>query len=411
MKENIRIKANDLTKIFKLYNKQTDRIKEALSPRSQVYHRDFYALNQISFEIGAGETVGIVGKNGAGKSTLLKILTEVLTPTTGEMVINGKVSALLELGSGFNPEYTGLKNIYLNGTIMGLTRSEIDARVDDIVNFADIGDYIYQPVKLYSSGMFVRLAFAVATNVDPDILIVDEALAVGDIRFQLKCMDKFLEFKEKGITILYVSHDVNSIKRFCDRAIWLNEGKIQLDGNVDYVTDQYLDYLKMLDNKVAEEKSHHIQVVNQEKEENIINGNIDIAALYKVRILNSKEEEIDRIQHGEEIIVEVEYIVNDISVENPVLGIAILRIDNLYICGVNTLLDKQKIPWKKGRNKYRLKYKEFTLVGGSYYFDVAIYDQTATVPIDYRSKYKEFFVDMEYTAEGIAILNHRWIEG
>ena len=195
MKENIRIKANDLTKIFKLYNKQTDRIKEALSPRSQVYHRDFYALNQISFEIGAGETVGIVGKNGAGKSTLLKILTEVLTPTTGEMVINGKVSALLELGSGFNPEYTGLKNIYLNGTIMGLTRSEIDARVDDIVNFADIGDYIYQPVKLYSSGMFVRLAFAVATNVDPDILIVDEALAVGDIRFQLKCMDKFLDFK------------------------------------------------------------------------------------------------------------------------------------------------------------------------------------------------------------------------
>lgn len=410
MEEKIRIKANSLTKIFRLYNKQTDRIKEALSPGAKVYHRDFYALDNISFEIKAGETVGIVGKNGAGKSTLLKILTEVLTPTTGEIVIDGKVSALLELGAGFNSEYTGLKNIYLNGTIMGLTHEEIDRRVNEIVDFADIGDYIYQPVKLYSSGMFVRLAFAVATNVDPDILIIDEALAVGDIRFQLKCMDKFLEFKEKGITIIYVSHDVNSIKRFCDRAIWINEGKIQLDGNTDYVTDRYLDYLKLLDNQVKEEEENHIQVMNKEKEESVIKGNVDIAALYKIRILNSEGKEISRIQHGEETTVEIEYVVNDVSVVNPVLGIAILRIDGLYICGVNTLLDKKRVPWQKGINKFRLKYKEFNLVGGSYYFDVAIYDQTATVPIDYRSKYKEFFVDMEYTAEGIAILNHEWTE-
>ena len=223
------IEVENLSKVYKLYDKPSDRLKEALSPVKKCYHKDFYALKDLSFKIKPGETVGFVGKNGSGKSTLLKILTEVLTPSEGSLKINGKVSALLELGAGFNGEYTGMENIFLNGTILGFSHEEMEKRVDDIVKFADIGEYINQPVKTYSSGMFVRLAFAVAINVEPDILIVDEALAVGDVRFQLKCMDKFLEFKEKGITILYVSHDVNSIKRFCNRAIWINEGR----GNQD----------------------------------------------------------------------------------------------------------------------------------------------------------------------------------
>ena len=191
------ILVNGISKIYKLYEKPIDRLKESLHPFKKKYHKEFYALKDITFEIEKGETVGIIGKNGSGKSTLLKIITGVLSPTNGSTTVKGKVSALLELGAGFNPEFTGLQNIYLNGTMMGYTKEEIDQRVGAILEFADIGDFIYQPVKTYSSGMFVRLAFAVAINVDPDILIVDEALSVGDIFFQLKCYKKFEEYKKR----------------------------------------------------------------------------------------------------------------------------------------------------------------------------------------------------------------------
>lgn len=397
------IEVNNLSKVYKLYNKPSDRLKEALIPVKKSYHKDFYALKDLNFKIKQGETVGFVGKNGSGKSTLLKILTEVLTPSAGNIVINGKVSALLELGAGFNGEYTGMENIYLNGTVLGYTREEMDAKVDDIVKFADIGDYIYQPVKTYSSGMFVRLAFAVAINVEPDILIVDEALAVGDVRFQLKCMDKFLEFKKKGITILYVSHDVNSIKRFCTRAIWINEGHLEDDGDVDTVTDKYLDYLKRLDAKEQEGLEE-----NSQKADTKANGEPDIAEVISMRIVNSKGEETTELEHGEKVSITVEYNVKDTNIQHPVLGIALLRLDNLYVCGLNTLLDQVTVPWKKGHNKVTLTYDKLNIIGGGYYFDVALYDQTASVPFDYRTKYKEIFVKMGYIAEGIEIMDHSW---
>jgi ABC-type polysaccharide/polyol phosphate transport system ATPase subunit len=408
MENKVRIKVKDVTKVFKLYSTPTDRVKEALNPFRKQYHKDFYALNTVSFDIRSGETVGIVGKNGSGKSTLLKILTGVLTPSQGTINLDGKVSALLELGAGFNQEYTGIKNIYLNGTLMGYSKEEMDAKLDNIVSFADIGDYINQPVKTYSSGMFVRLAFAVAINVDPDILIIDEALAVGDTRFQLKCMDKFLEFKQKGIAIIFVSHDTNSIKKFCDRTLWINEGNLIEDGDTDTVTDKYLDYLKLLDAQYnIIEKEQKVEERNTETEED---KKVDIAEIREVSLFNRKGEKLTNIKHGEEVYAKIDYYVNDINVTNPVLGLSISRIDNLYICGVNTMLDKKKIPWKKGMNSYVLEYKNFNLVGGSYYFDVALFDQTASVPIDYRAKYKEFFVEMGYIAEGIAILDHEWIE-
>lgn len=398
---DIILEAKHLSKLYKLYDKPSDRVKESLSFSKKSYHRDYYALKDINFTIKKGETIGVVGKNGSGKSTLLKILTEVLTPTEGELAINGKVAALLELGAGFNGEYTGLKNIYLNGSIMGFTRAEMDKKVDDIVKFADIGDYINQPVKLYSSGMFVRLAFSVATHVEPDILIIDEALAVGDVRFQLKCMDKFLEFKEKGVTIIYVSHDVNSIKRFCDRTLWINEGKLEADGPTDTITDMYLDYLKMLD---APEQTALPEETLEYK------SNAEIAEIMNVTLLDDKNNQIKNVKHGDKLKVVVDYYVNDDKIKSPVLGVAILRVDNLYICGVNTLLDKVSIPWKKGKNRVILQYERMSLVGGSYYLDVALYDQTATVPFDYQTKYKEFFVEMPYIAEGISILDHKWSE-
>ena len=212
----VAIKVENLSKMYKLYDRPMDRLKESLGLTKKKKYKEYYALNNINMEIKRGETVGIIGTNGAGKSTILKIITGVLNQTNGEVTINGRISALLELGAGFNPEYTGIENVYLNGTMIGFTREEIDEKLQDIIDFADIGDFINQPVKTYSSGMFVRLAFAVAINIDPEILIVDEALSVGDVFFQSKCYRKFEEFKELGKTILFVSHDLGSIIKYCD---------------------------------------------------------------------------------------------------------------------------------------------------------------------------------------------------
>lgn len=405
------IEVRNVSKIYKMYNDPKDRFKEALGNGKKKYYKEFYALNDVSFEVGQGEIVGIVGRNGSGKSTILKILTGVLTPTNGDVSIDGKVSALLELGAGFNMEYTGMKNIYLNATMMRVSKEEIEKKIPDILAFADIGDYINQPVKTYSSGMFVRLAFAVAINVDPDVLIVDEALAVGDTRFQLKCMDKFLEFVNQGKTILFVSHDVNSIKRFCNRAIWMNQGKIIQDGNTDEVTDHYLDFLKS--ELPIDQYLEQCREYSQEKKEACeisaedVAG-IDIAEIRDLQMYNIAGRRIDEIQHGETVRLKVSYLVGDDTIENPVLGVAIRRIDNEYICGLNTKLDQVNISWKKGYNEIELEYPCFNLIGGEYYFDVGIFDKTGIVNLVYKTKIKTFFVKMDYIAEGIVVLNHSW---
>lgn len=406
---------NNITKIYKMYDEPKDRFKEALGIGGKQYYKNFYALKNISFEVGKGEIVGIVGRNGSGKSTILKILTGVLTPTEGSLFIDGKVSALLELGAGFNMEYTGMKNIYLNATMMHISKDEIEKKIPDILKFADIGDYIYQPVKTYSSGMFVRLAFAVAINVNPEVLIVDEALAVGDTRFQLKCMDKFMEFVDAGKTILFVSHDVNTIKRFCHRAIWLNQGSLIMDGNTDEVTDRYLDFLKselpieeyLVLCEPPQDAQEKTEADNQ-KVEDIDIKDIDIVEIRELHVFNEAGREIDDIQHGECVKLKVSYIVADTNIEDPVLGVAIRRIDNEYICGLNTKLDHVKIPWKRGYNEVTLTYNNFNLIGGEYYFDVGIFDKTGIVNIDYETKIKSFFVKMDYIAEGIVVLNHEW---
>lgn len=403
------IHAQNLSKVYKIYAKPSDRLKETFSHNKTKYFKEFYALNDVSFDIVEGETVGIIGRNGSGKSTLLKILTGVLNNTGGAIDINGKISALLELGAGFNGEFTGIENIFLNGTIMNIPREEMEKKLDDIIAFADIGEHINQPVKTYSSGMFVRLAFAVAINVEPDILIVDEALAVGDTRFQLKCMDKFMDFMKAGKTILFVSHDVNSIKRFCKRSIWLNNGKLIMDGNTDEVTDRYMDFLKSeLSIEDYFEKIKNKGDVKIEEEE-IVSGSINqIAEVSGVEICDVDGNPIEEIENGQDVNLKVRYQVYDLDVEKPVVGVAIRSIDNKYICGLNTLLDGVDVPWKIGANEITLTYDRFNLTGGNYYFDIAIFDKTATVSIDYKSKIKTFFVKMDYIAEGIVVLNHSW---
>lgn len=403
------IRLEHLTKKYKLYQSPRDRFKETFSLSQKRYSRDFYALNDLSFSINRGETVGIVGKNGSGKSTLLKILTGVLNQSSGVSEVSGKVSALLELGAGFNMEFTGIENIYLNGTIMNIPKEEMDKRLDDIISFADIGEFIYQPVKTYSSGMFVRLAFAVAINVDPEILIVDEALAVGDTRFQVKCMDKFIEFMNAGKTVLFVSHDVNMIKRFCKRAIWLNEGSLIADGETDAITDRYTDFLKSGLTYEEYEKVTSLEVEEtKEGSSSHDKGEDAIAEILSLRIFDKDGNDTSEMIHGEDVTIEVAYEVRDEKIDKPVLGVAIRSIDHQYICGLNTLLDGKDISWKKGRNSCRLTYEKFNLIGGNYYFEVALYDQTATVPFDYKGQYKNFFVNMNYIAEGTVVLHHRW---
>ncbi len=246
------IRVADVSKVYKLYKKPSERLFDALGLARKGRFKEHRALDHVSFEIRKGETVGIIGTNGSGKSTILKIITGVLSPTEGEVAINGRISALLELGAGFNMEYTGIENVYLNGMMMGFSREEMDARLPDIVQFADIGEFVNQPCKTYSSGMFVRLAFAVAINIDPEILIVDEALSVGDVFFQAKCYKKFEDFKAQGKTIMFVSHDISSVAKYCDRVILLNQGVKLSEGNPKDTINLYKKVLLKQSQKIAE---------------------------------------------------------------------------------------------------------------------------------------------------------------
>ena len=262
------IQVKDVSKMYKLYDRNRDRLLDAFGLSKTPRYHEHYALHNLNFSVKKGETVGIIGTNGAGKSTILKIITGVLNPTDGQVEINGRISALLELGAGFNMEYTGIENIYLNGTMIGFSREEIDKKLDDILKFADIGDFVYQPVKTYSSGMFVRLAFAVAINIEPEILIVDEALSVGDVFFQAKCYKKFEDFKKMGKTILFVSHDLGSIAKYCDRVVLLNKGTKIAEGNPKQMIGMYK---KLLVNQLNLDETTQEMVMEEESEHSLDN--------------------------------------------------------------------------------------------------------------------------------------------
>lgn len=404
------LKIDDITKIYPIYEKNSLRLKEAFSLRHRCYHKDFYALKNVNFTVKKGEMIGIVGRNGAGKSTLLKIITGIIEPSEGKVITEGKIAALLELGTGFNMEYTGIENIVTVGMLSGCSKEEIKKKMNHIIEFSELGDFIYQPVKNYSSGMFARLAFALSIHVDPDILIVDEALAVGDMHFQLKCMDKFNEFREQGKTILFVTHDVHSVKRFCSRAIWMDHGEIKSDGDSGSVTDEYLDFLKM---ETGEEIKTHEKIViaSQDsveiKMEKTAQRAEDLAAITGFTVLNESGIQTDIVKYGEKIKIVVEYQVSEAYAEELVVGVAILRVDNLYICGLNTLLDHVNVGERKD-GRIQLEYESCDLMPGSYYFDCGLMEKNAYVNLDYKTKIYEFKVVSEYIGEGIIILKHKW---
>lgn len=345
MSEQIII-AENLVKQYKLYNNPKDRLKEALFPFIKPRHVLFNAIDGISFSINKGDTVGIIGKNGSGKSTLLKIITGVIHQTSGNINVNGKIAALLELGAGFNPEMTGIENIYLNGIVTGYSRKEIDNKLNEIIDFADIGEYIHQPVKTYSSGMFARLAFAVAINVEPDILIVDEALAVGDMAFQVKCFKKFKDFKEQNKTILFVSHDLSSVLKMCDKCILLSHGQIKSQGDTKQVVDDYKKILAAVeeDNIISEtavkieDKSIAWKDKVQQNPGYSEYGNKRVTII-DYGIFDKDNKSINIISNDEVVKIKMKVQINDNSIEYPIFAFTIRDFQGNDICGTNTLYE------------------------------------------------------------------------
>lgn len=360
MSEDFVIKAEKIEKKYKLYQRNRDRVLDAfgLSGKKERF-RYHYALNGVDFEVKKGETVGIIGTNGSGKSTLLKILTGVLTPTAGTVQVKGRISALLELGAGFNMDYNGIENIYLNGTMMGFSKEEIDARIDDILAFADIGEYINQPCKTYSSGMFVRLAFAVSINIDPEILIVDEALSVGDVFFQAKCYRKFEDFKKQGKTILFVSHDLSSVSRYCDRVYLLNKGEMLGSGSPKEMIDKYKQILA----GQAEEGETEIVETGENDTLEYGNGKAKITDYY---ITDEKGKKTSAIVKGTEYTVHMKVKMME-DLPAPIFACSVKNVRGVEITGTNTLVSHTFDESVRKDEEYEITFRQrMMLQGGEY---------------------------------------------
>ena len=361
------IQVKHLDKMYKLYNKPSDRLRETLGFKVPV--REHYALRDVNFQVERGETVGIIGTNGSGKSTILKIITGVLNPTAGEVKVDGRISALLELGAGFNMEYTGIENVYLNGTMMGFSKEEVDARLQDILDFADIGDFVYQPVKSYSSGMFVRLAFAVAINIDPEILIVDEALSVGDVFFQAKCYRKFEEFKKMGKTILFVSHDLSSISRYCDRVILLNKGVKLEEGSPKQMVDMYKQLLVGQDPAKAEEKKEEQKESWSQQFQvnpNMLEYGTKFAEIVDFAVLDDKDRCTNTIEKSSSFRIRMKVVFHQ-DIQEPIIAYTFKDIKGTEITGTNTLFEKKSVEHSQAGDSCTVTFEqEMFLQGGEY---------------------------------------------
>ena len=382
------IEIKDVTKIYKLYDKPIDRLKESMSLRHRSYHKDFYALRGLSFFVEKGQTVGIIGTNGSGKSTILKIITGVLTPTSGEVSVKGKISALLELGAGFNMDYTGIENIYMNGTMMGYSKREMDDKLADILDFAEIGDFVHQPVKTYSSGMFVRLAFALAINVEPEILIVDEALSVGDVFFQSKCYRRMEEIRKNGTTIVMVTHDMGSIIKYCDKVILLNKGEYIAEGPAGRMVDLYKKILAGQMESLREELASRREGVSEDapgrragaggsepgglmREKLTINANREEygdgrAEIFDLGLLDARGNLTNLLLKGEVFTIR-DRIRFHADIEAPIFTYTIKDRKGTELTGTNTLFEGAQVKPVKAGDIYDVAFtQKMTLQGGEY---------------------------------------------
>ncbi len=380
------IQVQDVSKIYRLYEKPIDRLKESLSLTHKSYHRDFFALSNISFQVKKGETVGIIGTNGSGKSTILKIITGVLTPTTGNVRVSGVISALLELGAGFNMDYTGIENVYMNGTMMGFTRSQMDEKLPEILEFADIGDFVYQPVKTYSSGMFVRLAFALAINVEPEILIVDEALSVGDVFFQSKCYRRMEEIRKQGTTILMVTHDMGSVIKYCDRVVLLNKGHYVAEGPAGKMVDLYkkilANQMDALEEELAEMNDFSggmdgQEVLSEDKNQGLMKDKISVnpnrteygngkAEIYDLGLFDERGNLTNLLLKGEYFEIKERIRFFD-TIQAPIFTYTIKDKKGADLTGTNTMFEGADVKPVGQGDEYEVTFRQkMTLQGGEY---------------------------------------------
>ncbi|MBI4833067.1 MAG: ABC transporter ATP-binding protein [Candidatus Lindowbacteria bacterium] len=362
MNSDIAIRVENLSKCYRIYPGNKARLRQIFFSRKK-YYQEFWALRDINFELKRGEALGIIGPNGAGKSTLLQILAGILQPTTGKAEVNGRVSALLELGAGFDPLFTGRENAYMNGAIMGLSRREMGRKIDEIRDFADIGDFFDRPVRMYSSGMYVRLAFAVATSVEPDILIVDEALAVGDTAFQRKCRNRMKEMMSRDATVLFVTHAMFGLEAFCQQILYLSNGRIEMMGNRDDAIEKYLDFIRTKDiRNTAPDSTGH--------------GKIKVESF---EMLDENDNRTNEFMFGRPVRMRVAISCDEI-VQNPVIGIGVTRSDGLNCCGYNTKNGGLKISSIGGRTAFELRIDSMRLVPESYVVQLLIWDENFEIP-------------------------------
>lgn len=395
------VEIKDVWKNFRIYHEKHDTLKETILKRGRTSFEEFWGLQGINMAINNGQTIGIIGENGSGKSTLLKCIAKIIEPTRGEIMVNGKVSALLELGAGFEPNLTGRENIYLNGSILQLTKKQIDESFDDIVKFAELERFIDTPVKNYSSGMQIRLGFAVAVNVDPEVLLIDEILAVGDEAFQAKCFDKILEIKNRGKTIILVTHDLVAVRKVCDSAAWLDSGRLMKEGSTAEVIDAYLGSVHK---KEKEQLVDDIQEILPQGNR-YGSGEVRIAEL-KIRDGNGVPTKMFDL--GAPIKVSMRYESGK-DLGDLVFGVSIFAKDGTYCFGTNSRVDDIVIPQSKGGGTVTLAFNAVSLMAGTYLLDVAIFDPTCSHTYDYLSRSYDFKIRGGRKGEnGFYHIDHEW---
>ncbi len=432
------IKVEGVSKRYKLFIDKARTLKESVLFWQRKRYQELQALENINLEIKQGSTVGLIGRNGSGKSTLLKLLSRIIYPDTGTVTINGKVSTLLELGAGFHPDFTGRENIYLNASILGLTRSEVEERIDDIIAFAELEEFIDNPVRNYSTGMYMRLGFAVAINVDPDILLVDEVLAVGDAAFQSKCQEKIDNFRARGKTIVLVTHDTSQAESLCDYLVWLDNGKIKAKGNPHDVAGAYLDRLSKLEEDaalIAHEKDEESKALQEKREKSNNNSNVNenerheddinkrtpeqmpdkmkperwgngAVKIVNVKLFDMAGNEKYVFQCGESAQIAINYEMKQ-ETKDLIFGIGIFRSDGLQCYGTNTYVDQCQHESYPRKGVVKVTIDKLNLLHGKYFLDVAAHSKQG-LPYDYLTRHYSFSVRSRVRDVGVSRLDHRW---
>ncbi|MCM1505827.1 MAG: ABC transporter ATP-binding protein [Ruminococcus flavefaciens] len=417
MDNNIVIDVRNITKKFKIYYDKGSQLKERLLFWKRNRFEEREVLKGISFQVRKGEAVGLIGHNGCGKSTTLKLLTKIMYADSGEIVMKGRVSSLIELGAGFHPDMSGRENIYTNASIFGLTKKETDARFKDIVEFSELAEFIDNPVRTYSSGMYMRLAFSVAINVDADILLIDEILAVGDTNFQTKCFNRLRELKAGGMTIIIVTHDLSTIEKFCDKAIWLNDGLIVREGRSDEVVDAYFSFMnnKKIETENQTTAVQENKIPQSEKQESKeSSGEIDYSAnrfglryaeIKKSHMFNHENKDTRIFRTGEKLTIEINYHIN--KTDSYVFGFGFYTLDGKCLYGNNTQLDRIEINPTEKDGTVSVEIENLPLLAGKYILNVAIVDTDGT-PMDFYRNYCEFEVVSDDRSTGYFSIKHNW---